>query len=56
MKLIAIMTKPAAPKIHHVTVVLYAKFWSHGLIPIHAGGEAMIKAISTSHKKSFEIR
>src|SRR6185436_17449967 len=46
--------KPAAANTHQLIVILYAKFSSHELIAYHATGKAMIEAINTKPKNSFD--
>src|ERR1019366_6438396 len=55
-KAIIIAAIPANTNIHHARLVRYAKSFNHLFIKIHATGEAIMNATSTSFKKSIDKR
>ena len=53
-KAITKVTKPAIPNIHQLTGVRYAKLSSHLFIAHQETGVAIMKAMTTSRRKSFD--
>jgi hypothetical protein len=53
-KAITMVTKPAIPNIHQLTGVRYAKLSSHLFMAHQETGVAIMKAMTTSRRKSFD--